>query len=157
MNVEYINPFIEACRLVLRQVVHAEAVLGKIYVKNSPYAGSAVIIIVGITGDLKGQAVLSLDNDTARVIASVMMGGMPVEELNELSRSAVSELVNIILGTAASLLSQKKIHCDITPPTMLTGEGVRISSDKMTTVCIPITWDDGSKSIELDISIASSH
>jgi len=156
MNVEYINPFVEACRIVLKQVVHVEANLGKIYVKNSPYSGSAVVIIVGLIGDLKGQAVLSLNAATAISIASVMMGGMAIDELTDLSRSAVSELVNIILGTAASLLSQKKIRIDITPPTMVTGDGVTISSDKMTTICIPVTWENGTKSIELDISIAAA-
>lgn len=154
MNVEHINPFIEACRSVLKQVVAVEAQLGKIYVKTSPYTGEAVVIIVGLTGDLKGQAVLSLSSDVAKEIASTMMGGMPVDELNDISRSAISELGNMILGTAASLLSQKKISIDITPPTMLTGERLLISSDKMTTVCIPLTWDT-SKMIELDISIAA--
>ena len=156
MNVEYINPFVEACRIVLKQVVHVEGNLGKIYVKTSPYTGSAVVIIVGLVGDLKGQAVLSLNGETAMEIASVMMGGMEVTELSDLSRSAVSELVNMILGTAASLLSQKKIKVDITPPTMVLGDGVTISSDKTTTICIPITWENGAKSIDLDISIAGS-
>ncbi|MCL2498646.1 MAG: chemotaxis protein CheX [Symbiobacteriaceae bacterium] len=154
MNVEHINPFIEACRVVLKQVIGVEAALGKVFVKSSPYSGEAVIIIVGITGDLKGQAVLSQNYDTAKSVASMMMGGMPIDELTELSRSAISELGNMILGTAASFLSQKKISVDITPPTILTGEGVMISSDKMVTVCIPLTWDNGSKSIELDISVS---
>ena len=155
MNVEYINPFIEACRVVLKQVLQVEAELGKIYVKSSPYVGEAVVIIVGLTGDLKGQAVLSQNRETACEIASIMMGGMEVSELNDISRSAVSELSNMILGTAASLLSQKKITIDITPPTMLTGESVTISSDKMTTVCVPITWHNGSRAIEVDISVTA--
>jgi len=154
VNVEYINPFIEAFRVVLKQVLQVEAQLGKIFVKTSPYIGEAVVIIVGLTGDLKGQAVLSQNRETACEIASTMMGGMEVTELNDISRSAVSELSNMILGTAASLLSQKQINIDITPPTMLTGESVTISNDKMTTVCVPITWNNGARTIELDISIS---
>jgi len=140
--------------MVLKQVLQVEAQLGRVYVKTSPYLGEAVVIIVGLTGDLKGQAVISQNRETACTVASIMMGGMPVDELNEISRSAISELSNMILGTAASLLSQKKISIDITPPTMLTGESVTISSDKMTTVCIPITWGNGVCTIELDISVS---
>jgi len=84
------------------------------------------------------------------------MGGMEVNELGDLSRSAVCELANIIMGTAAGLLSQRKINVDITPPTMVTRDGVMISSDKMTTICIPITWDNSNRSLELDISISQA-
>jgi chemotaxis protein CheX len=35
MNIEYINPFIEASQLVLQQIANIEARLGKVY--ESPY------------------------------------------------------------------------------------------------------------------------
>ena len=50
MNVEYINPFIEASRTVLKQITGIDAKLGKIFVKTSPYASDNILIIVGLTG-----------------------------------------------------------------------------------------------------------
>jgi len=38
MNVEYINPFIEASRAVLKQIAGIDVKLGSISLKNSPYA-----------------------------------------------------------------------------------------------------------------------
>ena len=36
MNVEHINPFIEASQTVLKQITGIDAKLGKIFIKDSP-------------------------------------------------------------------------------------------------------------------------
>ena len=152
MNVEYINPFIEASQSVFQMVTGENPGLGKVYLKNSPYSSDSVAIIVGITGKIRGQVVFSLSKNTAMGVASAMMCGMPVSELDEMAKSAISELANMILGNTATLLGSKGINIEITPPSMLIGDNIMISPTKMKTVCVPLLMS-GDKKIEIDISI----
>ncbi len=151
MNIEYINPFIEASQTVLKQITQLDARLGKVYLKNSPYKSEDILIMVGLTGKMRGQAVFSIDRAFALKIASIMMMGMPVTEFDEMSKSALSELANMIMGNAATILYNRGINIDITPPSLLVGENMQITTSKMKTVCIPLEFNDTEK-IDLDIS-----
>ncbi len=152
MNVEYINPFIEASQTVLKQIAGIEASLGSIFIKDSPYISDNVIIIVGLTGKLRGQALFSMSKPVALRIASCMMGGMAVTELDEISKSAISELTNMILGNTATILYNKGIGIEITPPSFLMGENMQVSPTKMKTICIPLLFDDNGQ-LDIDISV----
>lgn len=152
MNIEYINPFIEASQVVLKTMAALDATLGKVYLKNSPYKGDNVVIIVGLTGTIRGQVMFSMNKSVAMNVASNMMGGMPVNELDEISKSAISELTNMILGNTATILYNKGIGIEITPPSFLMGENLQISSTKMQTICIPLNLNNGDI-IEIDISV----
>lgn len=151
MNVEYINPFIEASQSVLKQMTGIEPKLGKVYLKTSPYGSDAIVIIVGLTGDIRGQVIFSMSKQVAFNIASKMMGGMPITEFDEISQSAISELSNMMFGNAATILYNKGIKTEITPPSLLMGENLQISNNKMRTVCIPLIFEKNT--IEIDVAI----
>ncbi len=153
INVEYINPFIGASTTVLKQMANIDTKIGKPYVRQSPYTGGDVVILIGITGEIKGQVIFSFKQAEALKIASNMMGGMVLTELDEISKSAISEMTNMILGNAATLLSNKGIVIDITPPSLLMGQALQISTQKMKTVCIPLDLSVGGV-IEIDVAIS---
>ncbi|WP_010251538.1 chemotaxis protein CheX [Acetivibrio cellulolyticus] len=152
MNVEYINPFIEASQTVLKQAANIDAKLGNVTLKDSPYTSDSVVIFVGLTGKIRGQAVFSMTKNVALGIASAMMCGMPVTELDEISKSAISELTNMILGNAATILYSKGIGIEITPPSFLMGDNLQISPTKMKTICVPLLFN-GEDQLEIDISV----
>lgn len=152
MNIEYINPFIEASQTVLNQAASIDAKLGKVYIKSSPYKGESILIFVGITGKIRGQAIFTMKKEVAFRIASAMMFGMPVDELNDISKSALSELTNMILGNTATLLYNKGIGIEITPPSLLFGENLQITPSKMKTICIPLHLSDD-ETLEIDLSV----
>lgn len=152
MNVEYINPFIEASQTVLKQSGAIESRLGKVFIKESPYKGDNIAIIIGVTGKMRGQVIFSMTLNVATYIASQMMGGMPVETLDEMAKSAISELTNMILGNAATFLYNRGIAIDITPPSVLMGENLQISTSKMKTVCVPLVFMN-EMTFEIDISV----
>ena len=56
------------------------------------------------------------------------MIGMPVTELDELASSAICELGNMIMGNAATELSQLNLSVDITPASLLLGDKMRVQS-----------------------------
>lgn len=151
MNIEYINPFIEASQTVLQQVAGIDAKLGKVYLKNDSFGGDSIVIIVGLTGNIRGQAIFSMTIPVALSIASAMMMGMQVEQLDEIAKSAISEMTNMILGNTATILYNKGICVDITPPSFLMGENMQITPSKMKTICVPLHLDDQNV-LNIDIS-----
>lgn len=155
MKVEYINPFIEASLSVISQTSGFKPAVGKVYIKNSPYGGDGVIILIGLTGQISGNVVISLSKNLACKIASAMMFGMPVPELDEMAKSAIAELCNMILGHTANIFSNANMNIDITPPTVLTGENMQFSPSKAVTVCVPLNFEDG-EAMLIDISYKES-
>lgn len=80
-----------------------------------------------------------------------MMGGYPVNELDDIAKSAISELCNMIMGNTATLYTQQNIRVNITPPTVLTGENLEITVHKSVVLNIPLVFDSGEQ-MEIDIS-----
>ena len=134
INVDYINPFLMAATGIIKDICQIEMKIGKPYVKETALADDSVIIMIGITGEMRGQ---------------VMMG-MPVEKLDEMSISAISELGNMIMGNAATIFSTKGILIDITPPTVCRGN-LTIAQSFAQNVCVPLSGGD--ITIELDVAV----
>ena len=137
MKVEYINPFIEAAQSVLKHLLNTDTQLGKIYLKSSSFSVSNMIIIIGVVGEIRGQVCLELTLETARKIVSTMMGGILIEDMDEIAISAIAELGNMIMGNTCTIFSKSKINVDITPPTVLIGNTIEISN-KIATIGIPL-------------------
>ncbi len=151
MKQEYINSFVESSQSVIAQVTGMQSTIGTIEVKDIPYTSDSVVVLIGLTGQLYGSVIISLSKGLACNIASIMMGGMEVTELDEISKSAIAELGNMVMGNTANSLSQQNITVDITPPTVFTGENMQVSPNKAETVCIPHIFDNG-ETIEIDIT-----
>ncbi|HOK43987.1 MAG TPA: chemotaxis protein CheX [Thermoclostridium caenicola] len=152
MNVEYINPFIEASQSVLTMMTGNKPALGKVYLKKVPFQSDDIAVIVGLTGRIRGQVVISLSTGTALMVASAMMGGVALAELDEISKSAISELGNMIMGNTATILASRGIGIEITPPSLLVGQNMVITPAHMRTICVPLMLE-GEKSIEINVSL----
>lgn len=155
INVEYINPFIQASQQVLKQVANIDFKLGKVYIKEPTYKVDHVVVIIGMTGSIKGQVNFCMSVDTAKMIASKMMGGWPVNEFDELAKSAIGEMANMIMGNTSTLFSQKGIKVEITPPSILIGENMTLSTSKMVSICVPLLLDNGDK-IDMDVALLAN-
>ena len=151
MKAEYINSFIKASTEVINNFVEDKFSVGKPFIRNNPFPTKEIIIILGITGDIKGQAVFSLSESMAKKIASGMMMGMPVDEIDEMAKSALSELGNMIMGNSATLLFNTGVQIDITPPSLVKGTAIEISTAGMETICVPLVSATGD--IEFDIGM----
>lgn len=155
-NVEYINPFLSAAQSIMKDLCQIEAQMGKPYITKTIFEGEKFVIMVGITGQLTGQVIFSMSNSTACDIASHMMMGMPVPELNDMATSAISELSNMVLGNAATIFSTKGVLIDITPPSVLMGTDMEITVSDSKTICVPLTYDGGEKAFELNIAVRAN-
>lgn len=152
MNVNYINPFLEAAISIVRDACQVELKVGKPCAKLVELKDDTVIILIGVTGEMRGQVVLSIEEKTACEIASRMMMGMPVPALDDMAISAISELGNMIMGNAATLFSTRNIGIDITPPTVGRGTG-KIDTMYSKNIAIPLLDSNGERFIEMNIAM----
>lgn len=137
MQAEYINTFIEGAESVIKMLCGIKVKHQEIYLRNSPILFNQVVIMIGIIGKVKGQVYFELSIDTAKKIASAMMGGISVLQLDEISKSAVSEMGNMIMGNVSTIFESKDMEIDITPPTFLTGEKIEVSN-KLPNIVAPL-------------------
>lgn len=150
MNADHINPFLISASKILKDMCFVDTKIGKPYVKNTEFTHDTLIIMIGITGEIRGQVMIAFSNATACNIASKMIM-MEVTQMDELSTSAVSELGNMILGNAATIFSTKGIVIDITPPTICMGN-MSISTTYTQSICIPLIFEED-KMIEIYVAI----
>ncbi len=154
MRAEIVNSFIAAALKVINSFAAAPFSVGKPFVRKGAFSTREIVIILGITGEIKGQATFSLEVETAKTLASQMMMGMPVAEIDDMAKSALSELGNMIMGNSATLLFNNGIKTDITPPSLLTGKAMELSAAEMEMICVPLSSDTGT--IDFDIGIKNS-
>lgn len=150
MDIRYVNPFIESFASVMPQLGFCSVTKGNLSAKSRELVSSGVIIIVGIVGSIKGNVVYVIDMENAKKIASQMMMGMPVSELGEMEKSALSELTNMLTATAATFFSQLDIPIDISTPTLLHGNNVTVEMSSTKVLCVQLMAD----SIPVDINIS---
>ncbi|WP_347352701.1 chemotaxis protein CheX [Acetoanaerobium noterae] len=150
MDVRLINPFIGAVTGIMPQVGFSSITRKGISLKGKKFIVSGVVLTLGIVGDKKGNVVYSIDMDGAKKIASTMMMGMPVEELDDMSKSALSELSNMLTANASINFSNDGINVDISVPTMMYGEEIEINLQKDNIVCIDFDVDG----IALSVNVA---
>ncbi|MBB5173318.1 chemotaxis protein CheX [Texcoconibacillus texcoconensis] len=92
-----------------------------------PHSGKDVIpsnevsVVLGVSGDVNGQIICSFTNETAKGIVGTMMGGMVINELDEMGWSAIQEFGNWIAGNTATELSNEACSIDVTPPVVNDG------------------------------------
>lgn len=153
INVDCINPFLMAAVSIMKDACQLEMKVGKPYVRNTDFEEDSVIIMIGVTGEMRGQVIISITLENACTIASKMMMGMPVPQLDDMALSAISELGNMIMGNAATILSTKGIGIDITPPTLGRGD-IKFTQLYSKNVCIPLSAE-GKVLMELNIAIKS--
>ena len=146
MKAENVNSFVQGTQNALKLICGETGKLGKLFVKSGSYEALSFSVIVGFVGQLKGEVIYTMDGPCALYLASKVMMGTPVADMNATSKSAVSELANIISGHASIVLSKHEVEVDITTPTFVEGQ----KSDKFNfikpadkLICLPINLSGG--------------
>lgn len=143
MNVAFINPFIEATLRSLEMMAGLTAEKSGLAIKEDLITTYDLSAIIGITGEPSGSVILSFPASLACRIASNML----MEEIATLDRSvedAIGEIGNIVVGDARRLLIQDGFNLSISVPTVVVGQGHKISrSGDVPCIAIPFRTDFG--------------
>lgn len=151
MKVEYVSPFAEAAISVFRSLIGADVERGQLSARPDLFTTQQISIVCGITGDVEGLVIYGMSMITADKIAGKMLG-TPVVTFDQLAASAIAELGNMVSGHSASLLAVQGYTCDITPPTIIRGTNVKITTLNIPALVIPLNLKDIG-SFEVNVSL----
>ncbi|NGQ94404.1 chemotaxis protein CheX [Brevibacillus sp. SYP-B805] len=140
MNAQYIHPFLESAATVIQQICNVTITRGELGIKDVAYSEDHIWIRIGLTGQLEGDVIFGLHHEVALRVVSAMMGGFPISELDEIGKSAISELGNMISGNASTLLFNQGVSIDITPPQLVQNQEALPSSGKA--LAVPLNLGD---------------
>lgn len=127
MNEEYINAFLTPAVHVWEKELAVKLTLSGAEQVASQYTTSELTVLIGISGKLEGNVLYGFSQESAKRIASKMIG-QEIIELNELALSAIGEIANMITGNAATLLANLGAVCEITPPVIIEPTGSRFTT-----------------------------
>lgn len=151
LDVNNINPFLQSTISIFESVTQLKLTVGKPSLAEFEFGSPVYTITVGVVGQMKGQAVLAMEVANAKEIASKMMFGMPVADLDEMACSALNELSNMIMGNTATIFSTQGKIIDITPPIAMVGSDLKMKSD-ISPIAVPLLLD-GKEYLKLYICI----
>lgn len=149
MDVNLINPFIEATLNVLETMASTKAQNGKPYLKKDEVARGDVSGVIGMTGETKGTVSVSFTEKSILAIVSNMLGE-EIKELNEEIKDAVGEITNMISGQARQKLEEFGRPLKAAIPTVIMSKNHTITH--VTThpiIAIPFSTDDGEFTIKV--------
>ncbi len=150
MKADHIYPFIQASQKGMQEITGISPIPREVYLKDTFDQDDHLVVLIGLIGDIEGSVMMSLKMSFVCKITSIMLGGMPVTEVDEVAISAVSELCNMILGNAASIFAQNNINVDITPPSVIKGEVFLNMMPQGKLICIPLEFAEG-EYVNIDI------
>ena len=149
LNADYINPFLMAAKKILQDVCFVEVTIQKPMLKEASFQTDTWVIMIGVTGEMRGQVMIAFTKDNACNIASKMCM-TEIKEVDDFASSALGELGNMIMGNAATVFSSKGIGIDITPPTLSHGQ-VSFKSSYAKSLCVPLTIPGGQVDLYLAV------
>jgi chemotaxis protein CheX len=114
------------------------------------FAEHQLWIQIGVTGHMTGDIVFGLSKPVALKIVSAMMGGFAITEIDDIGKSAISELGNMISGNACTMLYNQGVQIDITPPRVLEASA---GFDSRRALAVPLIME-GIGEMELQVLIA---
>jgi chemotaxis protein CheX len=154
INVDYINPFIEATINTFQTMVNVVPTRDKVFLKGEGEEVYGVSGIIGLGGEATGAVVLNFPEAVAIAAVSKFVG----EEASTITSNVVDgvgELTNIIAGDAKNRLLQKGYKFEIGLPKMVTGRNYITAQNKsVPCIVISFTSDLGKFCIEVSLKKA---
>lgn len=124
MDVQHINPFIEAVDAVFDTMVHIMPERQGIRVGNEMSDSTCITSLVGISGAVHGVVVLRFPHGTATAVAGRMLGA-EISSMTDDVIDVISELVNMVAGAAKAKFQQEP-PLELGLPTVVEGANYKL-------------------------------
>lgn len=157
MDVKYINPFLEGLVNVLGNFGITGVKRGSILKKDNMHVDMEITVVIGLVGVIRGNIAYSFSKDTAMGIASKMMMGAPVYDFDDIARSAIGELANMITGVASGIISgiinEKGGNYESTAPSIITGRDIYFIISSVPAIAIGMDTQYGRIEVNIGLEI----
>ena len=154
LNVDYINPFIEATVNTFQTMANVLPVREKVFLKGEGEEVYGVSGIIGLGGEATGAVVLNFPESVAIAAVAKFVG----EDFGSITPGVVDgvgELTNIIAGDAKNRLMQKGYKFEIGLPKIVTGRNY-ITAQNKAVPCIVISFTSELGKFCLEVSLKKS-
>lgn len=152
MNADILNAFLRATTNIVSREAKVSVRRTGLLLDPTDQVTDGVTVYVALVGSTHGMTLLGMATNTARQIASAMIGE-PQVELSELGLSALAELGNLIAGGATIELERLGLQTDITPPTIMIGRKARLSTLALPRFVIPLESPFGPLNLHVAIDV----
>lgn len=148
MNVKFLNPFVDAAAEVLKAEAKVTINKGNLTLQKSALTTDEVTVLINLIGQVQGVVLFGLSEKLGMSLVSKMMD-QDFDKFDNLAQSGVAELGNVISGRATVMLSEAGYQSTISPPTMITGKNIQISTLDFPRIVVPLTCEFGEMVIHL--------
>ncbi|MCM2323411.1 MAG: chemotaxis protein CheX [Oligoflexia bacterium] len=123
LNVEFINPVLQATMTTITTMTELAVTPGKPYMKkHSDVSGDISGVVAVASEGFKGSISISFCKASFLRVASRILK-TEFTEITDENRDAIAELINIIFGQARNLLSSKGHHFEPALPSIISDPG----------------------------------
>ena len=141
-NVKFMNPFVEAATEVIKAEVGADVHRGTLSLQKTAVTSDDITVLISLVGQVNGVVLYGMSIETGLTMVS-RITGQEFTDFDNLAQSGVAEMGNVITGRATIKLSEAGYNSNISPPTLITGRGVQISTLDFSRIVVPIITDFG--------------
>lgn len=141
-NVKFMNPFVDAASEVLAAEVQVKIERGTLGLQKTALTTNDITVLLSLVGQVEGVVLYEMSTSTGMQLVSRMMG-QEFPEFDNLAQSGVAELGNVITGQATIKLSKEGYRVDISPPTLIQGRDIQISTLDFPRIVVPLKTEIG--------------
>lgn len=99
MNIDFINPFVEASYEILKEVLQCEIKREDIYLQSRVSNIKGIAALIGLLGEVEGRLILDMSTETAIKIAS-RMTQENFNQVDDMVINVITEIANMITANA---------------------------------------------------------
>ncbi|MBI9044891.1 MAG: chemotaxis protein CheX [Anaerolineaceae bacterium] len=147
-NVKFMNPFVEAASEVLQAEIQATVKRGTLSLQKSALTSNDITVLITLVGQVQGVVLYSMAMETGLGFVS-RITEQQFTEFDNLAQSGVAEMGNVITGRATVKLSEAGFNSMISPPTLIQGQGITISTLDFSRILVPLITDFGDITVHL--------
>jgi chemotaxis protein CheX len=151
MDAKMFSPFIDTFFQVLPELGIKRVERGKLTLREKLIATRDVTALIGLSQGMQGNITIGMDEDTAKKIASIMMMGRPVPELDEMAQSAIAEMANMLSSNAMTTIAQNGFAVKVSPPTLITGKAISCIVSQVKSLNVEIYTEAGLLEINIGL------
>lgn len=147
-NVKFMNPFVEAASEVLQAEVQSNVRRGTLSLQKSAFTADDITVLISLVGQVQGVVLYGMSIQTGLALVS-RITDQEFTEFDNLAQSGVAEMGNVITGRATIKLSEAGYNANISPPTLIQGRGIQISTLDFSRILVPLVTDFGEIMVHL--------
>jgi len=125
VDVSYVNPFVEAVDAVFQTMLDVHPKRNAVKINSQEKRGERLTSLIGISGRMSGCVALCFPPETALRLSGRMLGS-EITQVNDEVIDAISELVNMVAGSAKAKFNADPLSREIPEQVRLAGSTLQL-------------------------------